>query len=58
MQKLTLFEDVFDALANGKATTIRKGRLSIALGDLLFQSTEENREEIVQQSSLPAFCAT
>lgn len=47
MQQLTLFEDVFDALATGKTTTIRKGRLSIALGDLLFQSTEEIREEVV-----------
>ncbi len=47
MQKLTLFEDVFDALATGKATTIRKGKIQIALGDLLFQSTEQLREKIV-----------
>ena len=47
MQKLTLLEDVFDALATGKATTIRKGRLSIELGDLLFQSAEMNREQVV-----------
>lgn len=47
MQKLTLFEDVFDALATGKATTIRKGRINIALGELLFESTEARRREIV-----------
>jgi len=44
MQKLTLFEDVFDLLASGKAATIRKGRILITSSDLLFQSTEEKRE--------------
>ena len=47
MQKLTLFEDVFDALATGKVVTIRKGKLSIACAELLFQSTEKKREQIV-----------
>ena len=47
MQKLTLFEDVFDALATGKTTTIRKGKLAIVLGDLLFLSTEKEREQVV-----------
>jgi len=47
MQKLILFEDVFDALATGKVVTIRKGKLSIALDDLLFQSAEKKREQIV-----------
>jgi hypothetical protein len=47
MQKLTLYEDVFDALALGKKTTIRKGNVSIALGELLFQSTEVHREAVV-----------
>ena len=47
MQTLTLFEDVFDALATGKTTTIRKGRIDIALGTLLFESTERKRQELV-----------
>lgn len=47
MQKLTLFEDVFDTLATGKATTIRKGRINIELGELLFESTKAKRKEIV-----------
>ncbi|MDH5367657.1 MAG: hypothetical protein OEW67_11750 [Cyclobacteriaceae bacterium] len=47
MQKLTLYEDVFDALDTGKTTTIRKGRISISLGELLLQSTALKREETV-----------
>lgn len=47
MQRLTLFEDVFDALATGKATTIRKGRINIALGEMLLESTEVQRREMV-----------
>ncbi|PKR81922.1 hypothetical protein CW751_00880 [Brumimicrobium salinarum] len=47
MQKLTLYEDVFDALENGKLTTIRKGRRDITLGKLLFESTVEGRQKIV-----------
>lgn len=47
MQKLTLFEDVFDALATGKSTTIRKGKLTIALDDMLLESTDKKREQIV-----------
>lgn len=48
MQKLTLFEDIFDALEQGKLCTIRKGRRDIQLGDLLFESIETMRPEIVQ----------
>ena len=47
MQKLKLAEDVFDALENGKLTTIRKGRRNIELGDLLFESVEKERKEVV-----------
>lgn len=47
MQKLTLFEDIFDALEKGKLTTIRKGRRDIALGELLFESVETKRQKIV-----------
>ncbi|RYM35751.1 hypothetical protein ERX46_01790 [Brumimicrobium glaciale] len=47
MQKLTLYEDIFDALEKGKVTTIRKGRRDIALGELLFESVETNRQQIV-----------
>ena len=48
MQKLTLFEDIFDALEHGKLTTIRKGRRDIQLGDLLFESVDTKRKEVVQ----------
>jgi len=47
MQKLLLAEDIFDALEDGKETTIRQGRRDISLGELLFVSVEEEREEIV-----------
>lgn len=47
MQKLTLFEDVFDALNTGKSTTIRKGCIGIGVGELLLQSTALKREKIV-----------
>ena len=47
MQKLLLAEDVFDALENGKKTTIREGRRDIAIGKLLFESTEQKRTEVV-----------
>lgn len=47
MQKLSLYEDIFDTLEEGKQTTIRKGRLSIALGELIFESTETQREKTV-----------
>ncbi|HZH86421.1 MAG TPA: ASCH domain-containing protein [Brumimicrobium sp.] len=48
MQRLTLYEDVFDALKKGKLTTIRKGRRDIALGMLLFESTDTKRKQIVE----------
>lgn len=48
MQVLTLFEDIFDALALGKLTTIRKGRLIIEPGSLLFESVESKRQEVVR----------
>lgn len=48
MQKLTLYEDIFDALALGKRTTIRKGRRNIELGELLFESTEAKRQKVVE----------
>lgn len=51
MQKLTLYEDIFDALENGKRTTIRKDRRNIALGELMFESTEEGRQKIVEVES-------
>lgn len=47
MQKLTLYEDIFDELENGKRTTIRKGRRNIALGKLMFESTQEGRQKMV-----------
>lgn len=47
MQKLTLYEDIFDALEKGKLTTIRKGRRNVELGELLFESTEKGRQKIV-----------
>lgn len=47
MQKLTLYEDIFDKLENGKRTTIRKGRRKIELGELMFESTEEGRQKMV-----------
>lgn len=52
MQKLTLFEDIFDALENGKLTTIRKGRREIALGKLLFESTETKRQLMVDVTTV------
>ncbi|HLW29377.1 MAG TPA: hypothetical protein VKX29_00860 [Brumimicrobium sp.] len=48
MQKLTLFEDVFDDLEKGKLTTIRKGRKDIALGKLTFESVNTKRQQIVE----------
>jgi|SRR5690554_6869060 len=48
MQKLTLFEDVFDDLEKGKLTTIRKGRKDIALGKLTFESVNIKRQQIVE----------
>lgn len=48
MQRLTLYEDVFDALEKGKRTTIRKGRRDIALGKLSFESTDTKRQQIVE----------
>ena len=48
MQKLTLYEDIFDALELGKRTTIRKGRRNIELGELLFESTETKRQKVVE----------
>ena len=47
MQKLQLYEDIFDALANGKQTTIRKGKINIKLGELLFESSELKRQKTV-----------
>lgn len=47
MQKLMLAEDVFDALVDGKDVTIRKGRRDIQLGELLFESVDEHRKQIV-----------
>jgi hypothetical protein len=47
MQVLTLLEDIFDSLEKGKLTTIRKGRRDIKLGDLLFESVETKRQELV-----------
>ncbi|AGO47648.1 hypothetical protein Phi17218_115 [Cellulophaga phage phi17:2_18] len=47
MQELKLAEDIFDALEKGKTTTIRKGRRDIKLGNLLFESLETNRKEVV-----------
>lgn len=52
MQKLTLFENVFDALEKGKVTTIRKGRRNIALGELLFESTDTKRQQIVEVTAV------
>lgn len=52
MQKLLLAEDVFDALEEGKLTTIRKGRRNITLGDLLFESVDNKREKIVNVDSV------
>lgn len=52
MQKLTLFEDVFDALEKGKLTTIRKGRRDIVLGELLFESVETKRQKVVEVSTV------
>lgn len=48
MQKLLLAEDVFDSLLKGKSVTIRKGKRDIQLSELLFESTEEKREAIVE----------
>ena|SRR5690554_4329360 len=48
MQKLTLYEDIFDALENGKRTTIRKDRQKIELGKLMFESSDEDRQKIVE----------
>ena len=48
MQKLTLYEDIFDALEKGKLTTIRKGRRNITLGKLIFESVTTNRKNIVE----------
>lgn len=48
MQKLTLFKDIFDALEKGKLTTIRKGRRDIALGELMFECVETNRQKTVE----------
>ncbi|PWH84973.1 hypothetical protein [Brumimicrobium oceani] len=47
MQKLTLYEDIFDDLEKGKRTTIRKGRRNIELGELLLESTDIQRKKIV-----------
>jgi hypothetical protein len=48
MQKLMLAEGVMDNLEYGnKLVTIRKGRRDIALGELLFESVEIQREAIV-----------
>src|SRR5690554_7937958 len=52
MQKLSLHEDVFDALKKGKLTTIRKGRRNIALGKLLFESASTKRQQIVEVVSV------
>ncbi|WP_107040133.1 ASCH domain-containing protein [Brumimicrobium mesophilum] len=48
MQKLILHEDIFDALNQGKITTIRKGRRKIELGKLMFESSDEDRQKIVE----------
>ena len=48
MQKLTLYEDIFDELTKGKITTIRKGRRKIELGKLMFGSSDEGRQKIVE----------
>lgn len=47
MQKLNMAEDVFDKLEKGKNVTIRKGNRNITIGDLLFESVEKKRQEIV-----------
>jgi hypothetical protein len=48
MQKLMLAEEVMDSLERWEKTvTIRKGRRDIVLGDLLFESVDEHRQEIV-----------
>lgn len=46
-QKLLLAEDVFDALDNGKLTTIRLGRRDIKLGELVFESVDYKRTVVV-----------
>ncbi|HLV42051.1 MAG TPA: ASCH domain-containing protein [Brumimicrobium sp.] len=48
MQKLTLFEDVFDGLEKNKLTTIRKGHRDVALGKLVFESVDTKRQQIVE----------
>jgi len=52
MQKLKLYEDIFDALEDGKLTTIRKGRRVIVLGGLLFESLETKRRKTVEVTSV------
>lgn len=47
IQTLKLAEDVFDELSKGKLCTIRKGRRDIKLGELLFESVEVNRNQLV-----------
>ena len=43
-----LAEGVMDSLQNWEKTvTIRKGRRDIVLGDLLFESVDEGRQEVV-----------
>lgn len=48
IQTLYLAEDVFDALQYGKEVTIRKGSRDIKKGKLLFYSTEEKRQKVVE----------
>ena len=52
MQVLTLLEDIFDALEQGKRTTIRKGRRDIQLGELLFESVGTKRRKAVLVTSV------
>jgi len=46
MQQLILAEDIFDQLETGKRTTIRKGRRSINLDELEFESLTEKRKAV------------
>lgn len=47
LQKLTAVESEFDYFEDGKSCTIRKGRRSLKLGLLTFESLKEKRQEVV-----------
>jgi len=56
-QKLLLADDLFEPIIDGlKTLTIRKGRRDIALGDLIFEATNNPDKQLIVNVTTVSYC--